>query len=88
MSDRLLVGTKKGLFELRRAHGTWSIESTRFLGDPISMLLYNMVVVLWRSPRYPEPYQVSERHWATSELCTHSGLTSITPSSTFNAHWP
>ena len=34
MSDRLLVGTKKGLFELRRAHGTWWIESTRFPRRP------------------------------------------------------
>ena len=41
MSDRLLVGTKKGLFELRRTRGTWSIASTRFLGDPISMLLHD-----------------------------------------------
>jgi len=39
MSDRLLVGTKKGLFELRRSQGTWSIAATHFLGDPISMLL-------------------------------------------------
>jgi hypothetical protein len=39
MSDRLLVGTKKGLFELRRSQGNWSIAGTRFLGDPISMLL-------------------------------------------------
>jgi hypothetical protein len=41
MSDRLLVGTKKGLFELRRARGAWQIASTRFLGDPISMLLHD-----------------------------------------------
>ena len=39
MSDRLLIGTKKGLFELRRRRGEWSIVGTRFLGDPISMLL-------------------------------------------------
>jgi hypothetical protein len=39
MSDRLLVGTRKGLFELRRTRGAWSIERTSFLGDPISMLL-------------------------------------------------
>jgi hypothetical protein len=39
MNDRLLVGTKKGLFELRQQRGKWSIASTRFLGDPISMLL-------------------------------------------------
>jgi hypothetical protein len=39
MNDRLLIGTKKGLFELRRARGEWSIAATRFLGDPISMLL-------------------------------------------------
>ena len=41
MSDRLLVGTKKGLFELRRTRGEWSIAATRFLGDPISMLLHD-----------------------------------------------
>jgi hypothetical protein len=41
MSERLLVGTKKGLFELRRARGVWSIAGTRFLGDPISMLLHD-----------------------------------------------
>ena len=39
MNDRLLVGTRKGLFELRRSRGDWSIAGTRFLGDPISMLL-------------------------------------------------
>ena len=38
MNDRLLIGTKKGLFELRRSRGEWSIAATRFLGDPISML--------------------------------------------------
>lgn len=38
MSDRLLVGTKKGLFEMRRAR-EWSIARTRFLGEPISNLL-------------------------------------------------
>jgi photosystem II stability/assembly factor-like uncharacterized protein len=39
MSDRLLVGTKKGLFDLRRTGKNWSIVATSFLGDPISMLL-------------------------------------------------
>ena len=39
MSDRLLVGTKKGLFQLRRSHTDWSIGTSYFLGDPISMLL-------------------------------------------------
>jgi hypothetical protein len=39
MSDRLLIGTKKGFFQLRRAGGSWSIAETSFLGDPISMLL-------------------------------------------------
>ncbi|HEY7578286.1 MAG TPA: hypothetical protein VH855_11880 [Acetobacteraceae bacterium] len=37
MSDRLLVGTRKGLFELRRGRDNWSIAATHFLGDPISM---------------------------------------------------
>src|SRR4051794_17345717 len=39
MRDRLLIATRKGLFDLRRAGGTWSIVKTCFLGDPISMLL-------------------------------------------------
>ena len=39
MSERLLVGTRKGLFDLRRTRGEWSIARTSFLGDPISMLL-------------------------------------------------
>jgi hypothetical protein len=41
MGDRLMVGTKKGLFELRRTRSAWSIAGTRFLGDPISMLLHD-----------------------------------------------
>src|SRR6185437_12517276 len=39
MSDRLLVGTRKGLFDLRRTRDSWTIAGTSFLGDPISMLL-------------------------------------------------
>jgi hypothetical protein len=41
MSDRLLVGTRKGLFTLLRARGAWSIERTSFLGDPVSNLLHD-----------------------------------------------
>jgi hypothetical protein len=39
MSDRLLIGTRKGLFELRRTPAAWTIAGARFLGDPVSMLL-------------------------------------------------
>ena len=39
MNDRLMIGTRKGLFELRPARGAWTITKTSFLGDPISMLL-------------------------------------------------
>jgi len=39
MNDRCWVATKKGLFELRRGAGRWSIERTSFLGEPVSMLL-------------------------------------------------
>jgi photosystem II stability/assembly factor-like uncharacterized protein len=39
MTDRLLVATRKGLFDLRRAAGGWRIAGTAFLGDPISMVL-------------------------------------------------
>jgi hypothetical protein len=38
MSDRLLVGTRKGLFTLER-RGEWRITGTAFLGDPVSMVL-------------------------------------------------
>src|SRR4051812_15048549 len=38
-NDRLLVGTRKGLFELRRSAGAWTIVRTSFLGDPISAVL-------------------------------------------------
>ncbi len=40
MSDRLLVGTRKGLFRIARDRGgRWHMEQTWFLGDPVSMLL-------------------------------------------------
>lgn len=38
MSDRLLVGTRKGLFRIER-DGGWRISRTWFLGDPVSMVL-------------------------------------------------
>ena len=39
MSDRLLVGTRKGLFELQRLQRGWTIASSAFLGEPVSMCL-------------------------------------------------
>ncbi|MGE5145424.1 MAG: exo-alpha-sialidase [Candidatus Eiseniibacteriota bacterium] len=39
MSDRLYVGTRKGLFELRRGKDGWNIVETQFLGDPVSAVL-------------------------------------------------
>ncbi|MCU7806684.1 MAG: exo-alpha-sialidase [Candidatus Thiodiazotropha sp. (ex Semelilucina semeliformis)] len=40
MTDRLLVGTRKGLFRIERnVNGRWEIAGNWFLGDPISMLL-------------------------------------------------
>ncbi|MDF3838893.1 exo-alpha-sialidase [Cupriavidus basilensis] len=40
MSDQLLVGTRKGLFMLRRdSAGAWQTESVHFLGEPVSMAL-------------------------------------------------
>jgi photosystem II stability/assembly factor-like uncharacterized protein len=40
MSDRLLVGTKKGLFRLQRdGTGGWQIERFWFSGEPVPMLL-------------------------------------------------
>ncbi len=39
MSDRLLVATRKGLFELQRLQRGWTIASSAFLGEPVSMCL-------------------------------------------------
>jgi hypothetical protein len=40
MSDRLLVGTRKGLFQIeRRGAGRWDIARSWFLGAPVSMVL-------------------------------------------------
>ena len=40
MSDRLLIGTRKGLFRIERSgSGSWAIGETWFLGDPVSLAL-------------------------------------------------
>ena len=39
MSDRLQVGTRKGLFELTRRRNGWEISETKFLGDPVTAVL-------------------------------------------------
>ena len=39
MSDRLYVGTRKGLFELQRRNGAWDVTDVQFLGDPVSAVL-------------------------------------------------
>lgn len=39
MSDRLFVGTHKGLFTLRRQHDLWQIHKVDFLGEPVTMFL-------------------------------------------------
>ncbi|WP_224241081.1 WD40/YVTN/BNR-like repeat-containing protein [Hyalangium gracile] len=38
MSDRIFVATRKGLFELRRSNGRWSIAHASFLGDAVSLV--------------------------------------------------
>ena len=41
MNERMLVGTRKGLFQLRPGSGPggWEIDRVDFLGEPVSMLL-------------------------------------------------
>jgi photosystem II stability/assembly factor-like uncharacterized protein len=39
MSDRLYVGTRKGLFELAPKGGGWDIAAAHFLGEPVSAVL-------------------------------------------------
>lgn len=44
MGDRILVGTRKGLFRLTRtggAGGKWRIEKPHFLGDPVTAALHD-----------------------------------------------
>lgn len=42
MSERLLVATRKGLFDLRRrTGGKWDVAGRHFLGEPVSMLLHD-----------------------------------------------
>lgn len=41
MTQRILVGTRKGLFVLHKPLARWEIEATHFLGDPVSMVLYD-----------------------------------------------
>ena len=39
MSDRALVSTRKGLFELQRGAGGWRLGPSHFLGEPVSFAL-------------------------------------------------
>ena len=39
MTDRLHVGTRKGLFEIVRHNGTWDVADARFLGEPVTAVL-------------------------------------------------
>jgi ligand-binding sensor domain-containing protein len=39
MTDRLHVGTRKGLFEIVRDNGTWDVADARFLGEPVTAVL-------------------------------------------------
>src|SRR5271169_2668415 len=39
MTERLHIGTHKGLFELARHNSVWDIADVQFLGDPVSAVL-------------------------------------------------
>ena len=39
MSDRLLIGTRKGLFELTRRKAGWDVADAHFLGEPVTAVL-------------------------------------------------
>ena len=41
MSERAFLSTRKGLFELRRSGAAWTLGERHFLGDPVSMTLYD-----------------------------------------------
>jgi hypothetical protein len=39
MTQKLLVGTRKGVFILGRRGGDWRVEHAELLGDPVTMVL-------------------------------------------------
>jgi hypothetical protein len=39
MSDRIYVGTRKGLFEVVRGADGWDVSEAWFLGDPVSAVM-------------------------------------------------
>ncbi|MBV8667551.1 MAG: exo-alpha-sialidase [Burkholderiaceae bacterium] len=41
MQHHALISTRKGLFELSCRNGEWRLGATHFLGDPLSMALYD-----------------------------------------------
>ncbi|MES2018688.1 MAG: exo-alpha-sialidase [Pseudomonadota bacterium] len=41
MSDRAFLSTRKGLFELQRQGGQWQVGERHFLGEPVSMTLFD-----------------------------------------------
>ena len=41
MSDRLLVSTRKGLFEVIRGKGGWAVGEAAFLGDNVTLALHD-----------------------------------------------
>jgi len=41
MSDALYVGTRKGLFVFRQSRGGWQQQGLHFLGEPVSMMLFD-----------------------------------------------
>ena len=38
MSDCIFVGTRKGLFTVRRSDRGWQISDRQFLGDPVNLV--------------------------------------------------
>ena len=41
MSNRIHVGTRKGLFTINRANGRWAIDHLALAGDPISAVMFD-----------------------------------------------
>ena len=41
MAKRILVSTRKGLFEVGKARGGWAIKDSHFLGDTISLAFHD-----------------------------------------------
>ncbi len=65
MSDRLLLGTRKGLFDLQRKQGKWAIANHAFKGEPVSSM--------WQGQVQDQGQDQGQGHWLVALNLGHFG---------------